>query len=326
MLELANSAAYESGYLFGRLMGGLVMLGISLGIAIFFVIALVKACTRKSGGWIAASIVSGLLSFFLAVGTLGSLAQEFSRSRQTTGEDSRLKRLESPDGHVELKVPPSWTSMRELNEKASIIAGNGIREQYVMVIESSKVDFVGTLDEFDQASVDHMKSALTDCKVSPAARKMLGDYPARQRTLTGVSKKNNNLFYLHTTVETADGFYQILAWTLRSRESEATPVFDQVLATFHAEAGPPQSKPDPEPGSTLTHRVNRIIANQLGIDIQVIRPDSRLAEDLGADDLDLVEIVLAVEEEFNVEIPDDQVSKLKTPGALTSWLQSKASH
>ena len=68
-------------------------------------------------------------------------------------------------------------------------------------------------------------------------------------------------------------------------------------------------------------RVCDIIANQLGIDASEIQLESRLIEDLHADSLDIVELVMDMEQEFDVEIPDDSLVKMKTVGDFLSFLE-----
>lgn len=59
-------------------------------------------------------------------------------------------------------------------------------------------------------------------------------------------------------------------------------------------------------------RVKSIIAEQLGVGENEIRSDSAFIEDLGADSLDIVELVMTIEEEFDIEIPDDDAENIKT--------------
>lgn len=60
---------------------------------------------------------------------------------------------------------------------------------------------------------------------------------------------------------------------------------------------------------SITNTVNNILMDQLQVRIEDIEPKATLADDLGADSLDLVEIVMALEEEFNIEIPEEEVFK-----------------
>ncbi len=64
--------------------------------------------------------------------------------------------------------------------------------------------------------------------------------------------------------------------------------------------------------ATIEQKVKNIIADQLGVGEEVIKPTSSFIEDLGADSLDIVELVMAMEEEFEVEIPDEEAENIKT--------------
>lgn len=59
-------------------------------------------------------------------------------------------------------------------------------------------------------------------------------------------------------------------------------------------------------------RMKKVIVEELGVKEEEVTPEATLTEDLGADSLDVVELVMAFEEEFGVEIPDDDVTKLRT--------------
>ena len=60
----------------------------------------------------------------------------------------------------------------------------------------------------------------------------------------------------------------------------------------------------------VTDKVKGIIVEQLGVDEEVVTPDASFVDDLGADSLDTVELVMALEEEFNIEIPDEDAEKI----------------
>jgi acyl carrier protein len=64
--------------------------------------------------------------------------------------------------------------------------------------------------------------------------------------------------------------------------------------------------------ATIEQKVKNIIADQLGVGEDEIKPTSSFIEDLGADSLDIVELVMAMEEEFEVEIPDEEAENIKT--------------
>ena len=71
-------------------------------------------------------------------------------------------------------------------------------------------------------------------------------------------------------------------------------------------------------------KVKEIIINELGVDAEKVTPEASFVEDLGADSLDTVELVMAFEEEFGMEIPDEEAEKLRTVGDAISYIQSNA--
>lgn len=70
-------------------------------------------------------------------------------------------------------------------------------------------------------------------------------------------------------------------------------------------------------------KVREVIADQLGVDPERVKAEASFIDDLGADSLDIVELVMAVEEEFGIEIPDEDAEKLKTVGDFCGYLQAK---
>lgn len=69
-------------------------------------------------------------------------------------------------------------------------------------------------------------------------------------------------------------------------------------------------------------KVKAIVVEQLGVDEAEVTIDSTFIDDLGADSLDIVELIMAFEEEFNVEIPDDVVEKIKTVKDTVEYIDS----
>jgi len=70
-------------------------------------------------------------------------------------------------------------------------------------------------------------------------------------------------------------------------------------------------------------RVRKVLAEQLAVDESQVVPGARFAEDLNADSLDLVEAVLALEEEWNIEIPEEEMDGVKTVGQAIELVASK---
>jgi acyl carrier protein len=74
--------------------------------------------------------------------------------------------------------------------------------------------------------------------------------------------------------------------------------------------------------SNIEERVAKIVAEQLGVAESEIRPDASFVEDLGADSLDTVELVMALEEEFDTEIPDESAEKITTVQAAIDYIKA----
>ena len=74
----------------------------------------------------------------------------------------------------------------------------------------------------------------------------------------------------------------------------------------------------------IEQKVKDIIINELGVEPEKVTREASFVEDLGADSLDTVELVMAFEEEFGMEIPDEEAEKLRTVGDAISYIQSNA--
>jgi acyl carrier protein len=76
--------------------------------------------------------------------------------------------------------------------------------------------------------------------------------------------------------------------------------------------------------ATVEERVKKIIAEQLGVEEDEVTPEASFVEDLGADSLDTVELVMALEEEFEIEIPDEDAEKILTVGKAMDYIKEKS--
>jgi acyl carrier protein len=74
----------------------------------------------------------------------------------------------------------------------------------------------------------------------------------------------------------------------------------------------------------IEDKVKEIIVDQLGVDAEQVTPEASFIDDLGADSLDTVELVMAFEEEFNIEIPDEEAEKIKKVGDAIEYIKSHA--
>ncbi|WP_418790094.1 acyl carrier protein [Phosphitispora sp. TUW77] len=75
--------------------------------------------------------------------------------------------------------------------------------------------------------------------------------------------------------------------------------------------------------STVFDKVKSIIVDQLSVEDEEVKIESTFVDDLGADSLDIVELVMALEEEFDLEIPDEDAEKIKTVGDAVKYIEEK---
>ena len=72
----------------------------------------------------------------------------------------------------------------------------------------------------------------------------------------------------------------------------------------------------------VLEKIKAILSGQFGVEEDSITPETNLADDLGADSLDVVDLLMSIEDEFEVEIPDSEVENIKTVGALVEYIES----
>lgn len=78
--------------------------------------------------------------------------------------------------------------------------------------------------------------------------------------------------------------------------------------------------------SEIAEKVKAIVADQLGVKADEVKEDAKFIDDLGADSLDTVELVMALEEEFGAEIPDEDAEKLTTVSEAIKYIEDKAAN
>jgi len=77
--------------------------------------------------------------------------------------------------------------------------------------------------------------------------------------------------------------------------------------------------------ATIIERVTKVVVEELNVKTEEVNETSSFQEDLGADSLDVVELVMAFETEFGIDIPDDDVTNLKTVGDAVNYITTKGS-
>ena len=71
----------------------------------------------------------------------------------------------------------------------------------------------------------------------------------------------------------------------------------------------------------VLEKVKMILSNQFDVEEDAITPETNIADDLGADSLDVVDLLMSIEDEFEIEIPDDEIENIKTVGALVKYIE-----
>ena len=74
----------------------------------------------------------------------------------------------------------------------------------------------------------------------------------------------------------------------------------------------------------VLEKVKAILAEQLDVEEDKITADTDLQEDLGADSLDVVDLLMSIEDEFEVEVPDEEIENIKTVGSLVSYIEANS--
>jgi acyl carrier protein len=74
----------------------------------------------------------------------------------------------------------------------------------------------------------------------------------------------------------------------------------------------------------LLEDIKEVVVEQLSVNADEVKEDAKFVEDLGADSLDVVELVMALEEKFDIEIPDDEAEKIQTVQDVLNYVESKA--
>ena len=74
----------------------------------------------------------------------------------------------------------------------------------------------------------------------------------------------------------------------------------------------------------IQDKVKKIIAEKLSVDLAEVKPEASFVDDLGADSLDIVELVMAMEDEFGIEIPDEEAEKIKTVKDVIEYIKANA--
>jgi acyl carrier protein len=307
-------------------------------VAAMIVVPIVLAVRKKSVLWTVIAVLSPI--FLFGIITAGAYQGYKALLPGLKKKLAAPKPVSTPDGKFTLMAPGDWTPQPRLlvRKDISFGIGNLRREQYLTLVAESREEFGGSLAQYMETVSDMVAKAGAVPADTPAQPIDAGPLHGLQQRLSRQLDKNS-VSYLLTVYETKSHFCQLLQWTLTDRADETFPVFQDVALSFRAMEGPPdQPAPDfvapPEPtadaaaatlvpGPDLPVAVRRLVAELLGADPEKLTPASRLKEDLGADELDSVELIMALEEASGRTISDEEASAALTIGDLTALIERK---
>ena len=235
-------------------------------------------------------------------------------------ETARGWMASSEDGRFHLHVPGNWKDDEELGTDSAIHLSARMREQYLLVnafprgSEVKLKDWATAVNEQMSANVENFTPGVFEESNS-------GEFPGLHTKVTG-RVDGVDVAYHVTYLQLPEEFVYILCWTLKGRERTAFPVFDKVVASFSCTSTDAVTTVPDEKSAPAAERVRILVANQLGVPLEKVTPDAKVAE-LGADELDTVELVMALEEEFGAEIPDEAAEKLVKVADLVEWAESQ---
>jgi len=148
--------------------------------------------------------------------------------------------LEDTDlGFARIRLPSGWRPARTLNESATLQAINPIQRRYLIVISEAREDFDLTMDitEHAASTVDQLTDSLKILGRHGPTSIDVGGFPARQVELETLID-GTLITYLHTTIEGARAWHQVIGWATRSRYSRS--VFNSMLEGFAELPAPPR--------------------------------------------------------------------------------------
>jgi len=164
----------------------------------------------------------------------------FNKIKKEVEKTQTPQTLTASDGSSQIVVPGNWQTRSDLNDEATIQAGNLIGEVYVVVLRESKEDYgkKTDLDFFTNLVRDNFKGTVTEPVLSEPISLNINGHAAKQFE-TGGEMDNINIKYIYTTVETPKNYYQIITWTLASRYTENKVKLLEVSNSFKEIDGQP---------------------------------------------------------------------------------------
>jgi acyl carrier protein len=180
-----------------------------------------------------------------------------------------------------------------------------------------KRDLDMDLKEFANIVIDQTTEGLEDPQRGLPEEAKIGPHAALKCRVKG-RMDGVRLFYLFTLVDTGESLCQIICWTGLTTTAEKEARLNAIAQSF---AVLPAKKLTVATEGDVAGSLRTFIAEHLGVDVAKVTPEAKLTADLGADELDLVEIILIVEEEYNVEVPDQVAEGWQTVGDVMRYVE-----
>ncbi len=193
------------------------------------------------------SIVFGVLLFaVLGCSLVGKIKEGIEKSQTP-------QVLISTDGKFQLTVPGNWKTETVMNDAAKLQASNRFSELYTVVIRESKEDISETvdLDYYTEIVRGNLQKAAADVVMAEPVAVSINGYNARQFEASA-TVQNIKAKYIYAVLETPQGFYQIITWTLTSRYEKGKETLINVINSFKEindenKTLPPPPPPPPPP-------------------------------------------------------------------------------
>jgi hypothetical protein len=203
-----------------------------------------RSTIRKSHGLLRgeglalAGLILGYVALVLNIILIPTVIVPAARKAWTENFDNRStgfnKEIASADGKERILAPASWKPLPDLNEGASLAAGNKFQEEYLIVLSENKADLEDLdLGKHHQLTREQTVGNLKGGSASPVISLTIDGHPALQDEISGTSD-NINIVFLHTTVERGEYIHQILAWTLKSRWESKKARLQEVTRSFRS--------------------------------------------------------------------------------------------
>jgi hypothetical protein len=178
------------------------------------------------------AVIGLIIVIAIAVNSSSNKNSNSSNTSNSNRSSSTDVVLRSSDGKVQVSAPPSWKTTTNLNDKAELQVSDSAKEMYLIVLTDRRADYSDmTLEKHATGTLDTLTNAMTSSNRVGPKRLTIDGNTAVQYEVRG-EIKNLNVIYIHTTVETAKHFQQIVTWTLQSTYADREDVLKGIINSF----------------------------------------------------------------------------------------------